>query len=164
MDGTNHGSPQYSLLCLPYFEENCFEEDVSHHIDPQKRWRCWVLKHRAVQTIFSHRPQSNPGHFPSSTQPSQNARRLVNIKSSVSKWFTFCTIRHTEVSVVMTYVHHYIVYKCEPQLTFSKVLGKHSKDWGWGGRRPARSKWVRPSAATTMNAFTVTLLVNIQYY
>ena len=50
---------------------------------------------------------------------SKRARRLVNIiKSSVSKLFESCTIRHIAMSVEMTYVHTDIVRKRPPQLTF----------------------------------------------
>ena len=49
--------------------------------------------------------------------PSQSARRLVNIiKSSVSKLFISCTIRHIAMYVVMTYVHTDIVHKRPPHL------------------------------------------------
>ena len=51
---------QFTLLA--HFEESLFEEDVSHCIvgqDPQKRRRSRGLKHQAVQTIFSQRPQSS---------------------------------------------------------------------------------------------------------
>ena len=53
---------KYNLLCLGHFKESCFEEDISHRIvgqDPQKRRRRRALKHGAVQTILSHRPQSS---------------------------------------------------------------------------------------------------------
>ena len=39
-------------------------------------------------------------------------------KSSVSKLFESCTIRHIAMSVEMTYVHTDIVRKRPPQLTF----------------------------------------------
>ena len=53
---------------------------------------------------------SRQNGLPVECQPSQNARRLVNIiKSSVSKLFKSGTIRHIAMSVVMTYVHNYYI-------------------------------------------------------
>ena len=59
MEGLDHGwkPSKYSLPFLAYFEERCFETDVSRRIvgrDPRR-----VLKHGAVHTIFSHQPQSS---------------------------------------------------------------------------------------------------------
>ena len=64
VEGLDHGwkPSKYGLLCLAHSEESCFEEDASHRIvgeDPHKRRRRRVLKHRAVQTIFSHRPHTS---------------------------------------------------------------------------------------------------------
>ena len=90
--------------------------------DPQKRRRRRVLKHGAVQTILARylvTDDSRRNGLPVECQPSQSARKLVNIiKSSVSKLFKSCTIRHIAMSVVMTYVHNDIVHKSPPQLTF----------------------------------------------
>ena len=52
-------------------------------------------------------------------QPSQSPRKLVNIiKSSASKLFKYCTIRHIARYLIMTYVHNDIVQKRPSQLTF----------------------------------------------
>ena len=96
--------------------------------DPQKRRRRRVLKYGVhdIGATFSHQRYSSivveTGYRskPSvAVAKSERARRLVNIiKSSVSKLFKPCTIRHIAMSVVMTYVHTDIVHKRPPQLTF----------------------------------------------
>ena len=98
--------------------------------DPQKRRRRRVFKYGAVQTILARYLITNDSRrnglpvesFRRRSQVASHqkrARRLVNIiKSSVSKLFEYCTIRHIAMSVEMTYVHTDIVRKRPPQLTF----------------------------------------------
>ena len=97
--------------------------------DPQKRL---VLKYGAVQTILARYlvtkdwvVETGYRSKPSvAVAKSERARRLVTIKSSVSKLFKSCTIRHIAMSVVMSYVHTDIFHKRPPQLselTFQKV-------------------------------------------
>ena len=95
--------------------------------DPQKRR---VLKYGAVQTILARylvtedtvvtgyrsKPSVAVG-VAVGVAKSERARRLVNIKSSVSKLFKSCTIRHIAMSVVMSYVHTDIFLKRPPQLS-----------------------------------------------
>ena len=93
--------------------------------DPQKRRRRRVLKYGAVQTILARYLvttdrvvetgyQSKPSV---AVAKSERARRLVNIKSSVSKLFKSCTIRHIAMSVVMSYAHTDIFHKRPPQVS-----------------------------------------------